>query len=229
MKWINDNLEKIALSFIIFAVLWIVFGPILVTSYSIVNFAGDNNNTGQIGDTIGGITSPVVGLISIVLLYFTLIKQIESNKSNVSEANFRIINEEVSILKKSVDQYSFAGHGGKNAIYSFATTIGENHIAGQLGEDQYEIVDRFHNLLYQFNKILYLLDNLKTSNEYKDFLSKDLQQIYVLNFQSTLGYMTQKWVVSEKDAPNLVNGKMFAVKGNLQEIAKEIAKRNKKP
>lgn len=40
----------------------------------------DFTETGQIGDTIGGITAPIVGLVSIILLYFTLKMQIDFNK-----------------------------------------------------------------------------------------------------------------------------------------------------
>lgn len=40
-------------------------------------------NTGLIGDTIGGITSPIVGIVSIVLLAYTLIEQLNFNKKQV--------------------------------------------------------------------------------------------------------------------------------------------------
>lgn len=39
----------------------------------------DFTGTGQIGDTIGGITSPIVGLMSIILLYITLCEQQKYN------------------------------------------------------------------------------------------------------------------------------------------------------
>lgn len=37
-------------------------------------------DTGQIGDTIGGTTSPIIGFVSIVLLAYTLIEQLNFNK-----------------------------------------------------------------------------------------------------------------------------------------------------
>lgn len=54
--------------------------PVLFTAPALadcLNFT----ETGQIGDTIGGITAPIVGLCSIVLLYFTLKEQMIFNKS----------------------------------------------------------------------------------------------------------------------------------------------------
>jgi hypothetical protein len=41
----------------------------------------DFSETGQIGDTIGGITAPFIGVLSILLLYITLKVQIKVNKS----------------------------------------------------------------------------------------------------------------------------------------------------
>ena len=40
-------------------------------------------NTGQIGDTIGGTTAPIVGIVSIVLLAYTLIEQLKFNAKQV--------------------------------------------------------------------------------------------------------------------------------------------------
>jgi Putative phage abortive infection protein len=36
--------------------------------------------TGDIGDTIGGITSPIVGLLGAILVYYALLEQIEANR-----------------------------------------------------------------------------------------------------------------------------------------------------
>lgn len=41
-------------------------------------------NTGQIGDTIGGTTAPIVGIVSIVLLAYTLIEQLKFNLNSAT-------------------------------------------------------------------------------------------------------------------------------------------------
>lgn len=70
MKYIEKNIFRIAFLFIIVA-------PYLFTrNWGLISF----DNTGQIGDTIGGITAPIVGLVSIYLLYHTLIEQSKFNK-----------------------------------------------------------------------------------------------------------------------------------------------------
>lgn len=47
----------------------------------------DFTQTGQIGDTKGGVTAPIVGLISILLLVWTLLKQIEFNDKQLRTQN----------------------------------------------------------------------------------------------------------------------------------------------
>ena len=70
MKYIEKNIFRIAFLFIIVA-------PYLFTrNWGLISF----DNTGQIGDTVGGITAPIVGLVSIYLLYHTLIEQSKFNK-----------------------------------------------------------------------------------------------------------------------------------------------------
>ncbi len=57
----------------------ILLMPIVLTQtkvYSGIPF----NDTGQIGDTIGGITAPLIGLLSAVLVYITFKAQIRANK-----------------------------------------------------------------------------------------------------------------------------------------------------
>ena len=50
------------------------------------------DHIGEIGDTIGGLTAPVIGLLNAVLLYLTLREQFEFNekqKKSVKEDQFK--------------------------------------------------------------------------------------------------------------------------------------------
>lgn len=51
--------------------------------YSLCKFFSFNQDTGAVGDTIGGTTAPIVGLISIFLLIWTLIEQKKSNDKQI--------------------------------------------------------------------------------------------------------------------------------------------------
>ena len=56
--------------------------------------------TGQIGDTIGGITSPVIGIFSIFLLIMTLVEQQNFNKNQARHNTIsQIVNFQTEILQ----------------------------------------------------------------------------------------------------------------------------------
>lgn len=57
------------------SILIILLAPFVLTrpSFETLSFL----KTGQIGDTIGGISSPIVGIVSIFLLAYTLIEQLD--------------------------------------------------------------------------------------------------------------------------------------------------------
>ena len=58
----------------------IVGSPKLLTSPAWCDWMQIETKTRPLGDTIGGLTSPIVNLLSAFLLYVTLIKQIDANK-----------------------------------------------------------------------------------------------------------------------------------------------------
>lgn len=69
---------------LVLVVIIIIVAPVLFTrpaKYSCFDFS----STGQIGDTIGGITAPIIGLVSILLLYLTLKGQLDFNKSQTKD------------------------------------------------------------------------------------------------------------------------------------------------
>lgn len=69
--------------------LCVVFAPWLFSHNAICESLSFSDTTGAVGDTIGGITAPIVGLFSIFLLVQTLIEQQKSNK-----AQLRLIRDE---------------------------------------------------------------------------------------------------------------------------------------
>lgn len=74
-NWLKEHLTVVYIIIII----TIIISPFLLTlpSISFLDFKG----TGQIGDTIGGITAPIIGILSSTLLYLTLKEQFKFNES----------------------------------------------------------------------------------------------------------------------------------------------------
>lgn len=61
----------------------VVFIPIILTRTCWFDCLAFDESTGWIGDTLGGITAPFIGFVNIVLLIWTLHKQIEFNKDQL--------------------------------------------------------------------------------------------------------------------------------------------------
>lgn len=58
------------------------------------------SNSGQIGDTIGGITGPFLNLLGIVFVYFAYMEQLEANKIQKDQFKLTLIDSKVNYLKQ---------------------------------------------------------------------------------------------------------------------------------
>lgn len=81
-------------------------------------------HTGDIGDTIGGITSPFVGLLGAVLVYLALREQIRANELTTNQFNKQDRDDKINrfesrfyqllaLHKATVDEISLTGYDGK--------------------------------------------------------------------------------------------------------------------
>jgi uncharacterized protein (DUF952 family) len=83
---------------------WLIIGGsfvVLCLPYILTQFEGFvsfNTGTGAIGDTIGGITAPIVGLMGAILVYYALREQIKANE---------IINDQFKEQKKITYRQNF--------------------------------------------------------------------------------------------------------------------------
>ena len=119
-----DFLRK-NVGWIVFVILLIVIiAPAIFTSpslYEWLNFT----ETGQIGDTIGGITSPFIGVLSIILLYLTLKEQTQFNKSQRIANNYDVLTklrDEISDLSQNL-QVSVVYQHQNRELYQGSSSI----------------------------------------------------------------------------------------------------------
>ena len=88
----NTKIMKRARILLIVGVILILLAPLILTrALGIIDFS----NTGQIGDTIGGITAPIASLVGSILVFFALEAQIEANQ---------IIQEQMKVQKDEESQ-----------------------------------------------------------------------------------------------------------------------------
>lgn len=97
---------------LILAVVFTIVAPFLFTrDLGLVSF----ENTGQIGDIIGGITAPIIGVLSICLLYRTLNDQTDFNQKQSIIANneqfkstlFLLLQEQRDIMYKLQGKFDY--------------------------------------------------------------------------------------------------------------------------
>lgn len=86
---------KLKSSFVVLVVgsALIILSPFLVF---LIKYT-DLNTTGQIGDTIGGITAPIANIVGSILVFLALKAQIEANK--IIQDQFQTQQKEESLLK----------------------------------------------------------------------------------------------------------------------------------
>ena len=109
-----------------------LLSPVLLTQDSFLGIF-DFTETGQIGDTIGGITAPIVGLVSIILLFITFKEQRDFNAQQVVDNRvshlLAIQNDLNALSDRTAYKYNLNGHetSGKGLIDLAKLTQTNNH------------------------------------------------------------------------------------------------------
>ena len=160
-------------------ILLVVIIPIILTQYS---FLFDFTNTGQIGDTIGGITAPITNLIGAILVYYAFLVQLDANKLIFQQIQEEKAEQKISKNREYIFEiFKFL----KEEFYSFTIT-GEKRI-GSGDQSKYIFVEyrgveaiekMFHKLMRNHDKKSWhsgntkLLEFLSIISLFKNFLSK---------------------------------------------------------
>jgi hypothetical protein len=80
----------------------LIFGSLLIFTQPALVDAFDFSDKGQIGDTIGGISAPVINLIGALLVYFSFLSQIKANKIQIKALEDE---KEVNLTQKLFDNH----------------------------------------------------------------------------------------------------------------------------
>lgn len=110
----NDKLIKQARLFFILGITLVILAPFIFTRSGFIDFS----NTGQIGDTIGGITAPIANLIGSILIFYALQAQIEANRiiqdqiksqtnSEIKKKNIQNLFDQFKILREDINEFTY--------------------------------------------------------------------------------------------------------------------------
>ena len=92
-------MKKIGFQIVLFSIIAVLlsFMGVIVFTQPALNQQLNVSDKGNIGSAIGGITAPIIGIGTAVLLYLAFMKQVESNKEqrfkNESDVIFLLLNQ----------------------------------------------------------------------------------------------------------------------------------------
>lgn len=152
-KWLSDNIIIVYLLFI-FSILIL---PILFTRCSLIGFGSDAN---EIGDAINGLTAPIIGAFSVLLVYLAFKSQLDANeKLNIANEELlkfskrQLYATEFTMFKEKLEYIK--EHYNVNFLFVFLNTTSNWEKANTTAE--------IATLKYKVNKYLDLFkDNKRT-------------------------------------------------------------------
>lgn len=181
------RLDRIIIWILIIGAFALILIPIFVTQF---DWFLDFTKTGQIGDTLGGTTAPVIGAVSALLIYFSFRAQINANRiiqtqiddqktKEASKKNFEhqmeryrhlrehVVDFTILSYKKSGDSKKYINHKGSEAINIFLYTEAQEYLSGSpLHEDQHEY-SQLRAILSFFTLIINHLKPIKDDEDSK--------------------------------------------------------------
>ena len=117
-----------------------LFAPYILTRTSCIKSL-DFSTTGQIGDTIGGITGPIINLIGAILVYVAFKEQRVANEQSDNANNFENIVRQIDKLTSTIfENDSFNLEHLSNSIETKVMNIEANNL-----EDIPENAEYFNN------------------------------------------------------------------------------------
>jgi HD-GYP domain-containing protein (c-di-GMP phosphodiesterase class II) len=176
-------MKKINFQIVLFATFAIFFCFISVVLFTWPAFIHQLNlsDKSNIGSAIGGLTAPVIGILTAILLYKAFMKQVQSNNDqkvkNESDIIFLLINQ----LNTEVEQFYHSFSRGEKH-YKYTGIEGLNKFIGSLQEHDFNSFNHTFKAYFEANHLLLLIrsykiieDRIKTAA-----LSDDLKKVLEL-------------------------------------------------
>lgn len=164
----GNKTRKIALGWLIAGGICLLIAPILFSRHGgLFSF----QDTGEIGDTIGGITAPITGFLGAYLVYLALRAQIIANNIIIEQFNeqklaeynhkkFEIINSQITSLNDEINNLSYRSIRNNRTIdVKGSAAINEllltgSQLQGRKPEDIYDVLPGLVILRILLNRIV---------------------------------------------------------------------------
>ncbi|MFA9190425.1 hypothetical protein AAGV28_03500 [Flavobacterium sp. FZUC8N2.13] len=192
---------------IVFFGVLILFTPYLITrNLGLVSFVG----TGEIGDTIGGITAPFLGFFGSVLVYLALKAQIDANeqvrKQFEKQEEEGLINNRIEFLKTKVSIL-------REEINSFYFSYMDDTQKGNVQKFNYQGSQAIHKLLVNSKNSFYG-NKIRTPYELEPKLL-ELKSLLIY-FKQTVSEVLNDTVINQNVKDEYVNILAFLFDSKLK-------------
>ncbi len=189
----------------------VLFAPwVLTQSLGLTSFT----TTGQIGDTIGGTTSPIINLFAAYLLYLTLKAQIKANeviqiqfdaqilKDNQIKIENRI-RENINNVIYNIDNFVYTPYEttyiGQEGIKKFFKDVRHHHFTEKnIMANNVELNQMYYIILF-LNNICEQIKKSELSNEDQEYLFKLISFNYYVKIYSRM--IGKSDIICEKNNP----------------------------
>ena len=188
-----ENLKKLSTGrsiCLIIGILGIVLGPIIFVHPSPFKCKYfDFTSTGSIGDTIGGITAPFIGLLSILLLWWTLKEQLAFNREQTKfndanrllamETHISQLDRDLEIVFSTTQRKEKAyGLSQLKVLYNTGTVINL--------PDLDSVINRLHVIESAILALYSVVNNSKIEQEQK-LISLGIVELYLSQISTFYG------------------------------------------
>lgn len=174
IDWKNYSANYVAIA---------IFAVLVVPIFTLTQFGLNPTISGPVGDTVGGMTAPIIGLISAILIYRSFRAQIEANDSQRNENNFQYLNEELEKFKNEIKNYTIDLDGmyyiGTNALKTIGPLVPSHYPGGtNANTDCIELLNKFRYLTLTIENRLDEIKLLKLQGDFKKVLENKYWLFY---------------------------------------------------
>lgn len=163
-------MKKIYITIAIILLAISLFMPYFLTLERIFDF--DFSTTGQIGDTIGGITAPFINIAAAILVYLSFKEQIKANKYLSKESSLNYIYNLYDKAKQNNEEFK---NKHENMYYKYANFYLQNIINGRELDSN---ILKTENLLTEvdsnLNNHIAVIQEIEISKNFSPIVAKNL-------------------------------------------------------
>jgi len=189
MEKLNKGFEYIKRNILLTVLISVLFtfcAPLLFTIKLDVPFF-DFTNTGQIGDTIGGITAPFINILNAILIYIAFTEQLKAN--NLLQGQIDIEKNKEIIRLARIKKLIFF-----DLEFNISPLLNEI----RLEMEKYLLRDKQSQNFNQVNQFMEFNDEI-----YKTIAHTDLLEIFGNDFKTISQIYTRVKFISDKTPYNL--------------------------